>query len=201
MKKNVPKKVVNGKSRKESSRLSKIYFPGGREIASSRLPGKHRPDSREDFLCSLCCDSYYILRPLHHPLLRQSPWTPFLTTFLIPLVAPSRTRTSVLQSSRTYDRRFAIQSSRLSKVFAGCLAMKLRVLIPFVHLRRVFPFCTLIITRTIRPTRTVPQAGRSRAVTLLLTITTGLANMRHHPSTESFFRMSLFTRLADVWCW
>jgi hypothetical protein len=32
-------------------------------------------------------------------------------------------------------------------------------------------------------------------------ITTGLANMRHHPSTESFFRMSLFVRLADVWCW
>ena len=187
---------MNGKSRKESSRLSKIYFPGGREIASSRVPGKHRPDSREDFLCSLRCQKLLYL----HPLLRQSPWTPFLTTFLILLVAPSRTRTSVLQSSRTYDRRFAILSSRLSKVFAGCLAMKLPILIPFVHLRRVFPFCTLIITRTIRPTRTVPRAGRSHAVALLLTITTGLANMRHHPSTESFFRMSLFARLADVWC-
>ena len=45
-----------------------------------------------------------------------------------------------------------------------------------------------------------PQAGRSRAVALLLTITTGLVNMRHHPSTESFFQMSLFERLADVWC-
>jgi len=54
--KNVPKKVVTGKSQKESSWLSKIYFPGGREIASSRLPGKHRPDSQEDFLCSLRCD-------------------------------------------------------------------------------------------------------------------------------------------------
>ena len=38
------KKVVNGISRKESSRRSKIYFLGGREIASSRPPGKHHPD-------------------------------------------------------------------------------------------------------------------------------------------------------------
>ncbi len=40
----------------------------------------------------------------------------------------------------------------------------------------------------------------NRVVALLLTITTGLVNMRHHPSTESFFQMSLFARLADVWC-
>jgi hypothetical protein len=79
MEKNVPKKVVNGKSRKESSRLSKIYFPGGREIASSRLPGKHRPDSREDFLCSLRSDNNKILRPIgdlrldHHGFPKSSP--------------------------------------------------------------------------------------------------------------------------------
>ena len=154
----------------ESSWLSKIYFPGGREIASSRLPGSTVRIAGKILYALFAVINYFILRPLHHPRLRQSPWTPFLTTFLIPLVAPSRTRTSVLQSSRTYNLRFAIQSSRLSKVFAGCLAMKLLVLIPFVHLRRVFPFCTLIITQTIHPTRTVPQAGRSRAVALLLTL-------------------------------
>ena len=118
---NEEKCAKKSRERKKSERIFpaiQIYFPGGREIASSRPPGKYRPDSWEEFLCSLRCDNN-ILRPLHHPFLRQSPWTPFLTTFLIPLVAPSRTRTSVLRSSRMIDRRFAIQLFRLSKVFAG----------------------------------------------------------------------------------
>jgi hypothetical protein len=41
MEKNVPKKGVNEKNQKESSRLSKFYFPGAREIASSASGGEH----------------------------------------------------------------------------------------------------------------------------------------------------------------
>ena len=62
---------MNGKNWKESSRLSKFYFPGGREVACSQPPGKYIPDSREVFLHTRRPDN--ILHIHHRPPARPPP--------------------------------------------------------------------------------------------------------------------------------
>ena len=82
-----PKKLVTRFFWHRLSRLSKFYFPAGREVASSRPAGKSNLDSREVFLRTRAMIVILLIHQPRTPFNHLPPWTNFST----PLVAPCAT--------------------------------------------------------------------------------------------------------------
>ena len=118
----MPKKLVIWYFLAQIFRLSKFYFP-----ARPRGAGKWRVPGRLGSSVPIAGKFFYALAAVIVILLIHGPYTPFnhlspWTNFSTPLLAPSHTGTSGPRS----PRRSVIRRLRLSKIFAGCLPMRLR---------------------------------------------------------------------------